>query len=93
MAKNIIGLLTGGGDAPALNAVIRGITCNGIRKGYRVFGFHSGWKGMLEKDYEELTRASVKDIHRNGGTILGSSRTNVYKQKNGPEIVKNNILQ
>ena len=91
MAKNIIGLLTGGGDAPALNAVIRGITYKGIEKGYKVFGFHSGWKGMLEKDYEELDIDRVKDIHREGGTILGSSRTNVYKIENGPEIVKKNI--
>ncbi len=86
-----IGLLTGGGDAPGLNAVIRGAAYPLIRKGYEVLGFHLGWKGMLEKDFEVLTIEKIADIHRFGGTILGSSRTNVYKKENGVEIVKKNF--
>jgi 6-phosphofructokinase 1 len=93
MADKIIGILTGGGDAPALNAVIRGITYKGIKSGFTIYGFHLGWKGMLEKDYEELTIEKVSDIHREGGTILGSSRTNVFKKERGPEIIEENIKE
>ncbi|MCK5223281.1 6-phosphofructokinase [Candidatus Calescamantes bacterium] len=83
-----IGILTGGGDAPGLNAVIRGVTYPLIQAGFEVIGFHLGWKGILEQDYEVLTLERVNDIHRQGGTILGSSRTNVYKRENGVELVK-----
>jgi len=86
-----IGLLTGGGDAPGLNAVTRAITVKAIKKGHEVIGFKQGWKGALEKDYEELTLEKVEDIHREGGTILGSSRTNVAKVKNGFDILKKNL--
>ncbi len=89
MAKRV-GILTGGGDAPGLNAVIRGITYPLIQNNYEVLGFHLGWKGVLENDYETLTIKKVFDIHRAGGTILGSSRTNVYKRENGVAIVKKN---
>lgn len=88
-----IGILTGGGDAPGLNAVIRGVTVRGIQEGYQVVGFRLGWKGMLEKDWEELTLERVQDLHRQGGTILGSSRTNVAKVKNGFEMVKANLAE
>ncbi|RKY57418.1 MAG: 6-phosphofructokinase, partial [Candidatus Latescibacterota bacterium] len=88
-----IGVLTGGGDAPGLNAVIRGVTVRGVQLGYQVLGFRLGWKGMLEKDYEELDLDKVADIHRQGGTILGSSRTNVAKVPNGFEIVKRNLQE
>jgi phosphofructokinase-like protein len=88
-----IGLLTGGGDAPGLNAVTRAITVKAIKKGHEVIGFKQGWKGALEKDYEELTLERVEDIHRQGGTILGSSRTNVAKVENGFEILKKNLAE
>ena len=88
-----IGVLTGGGDAPGLNAVIRAVTVKAIRKGHQVIGFTKGWKGALEKDCEDLTLERVDDIHRQGGTILGSSRTNVGKVKNGFEIVKRNLAE
>jgi len=86
-----IGILTGGGDAPGLNAVIRAVTVSAIDSGYEVLGFLRGWAGMLEKDYEILTKERVYDIHRQGGTILYSSRTNVAKVKDGFEIVKRNL--
>jgi len=89
--KRRIGMLTGGGDAPGLNAVIRAVTVKAVKEGFEVFGFRDGWAGMLKKDYKVLTLEDVEDIHRKGGTILGSSRTNVAKVENGFEIVKSNM--
>jgi len=86
-----IGILTGGGDAPGLNAVIRAVTVTAIDSGYEVLGFLRGWAGLLEKEYRVLTKEDVFDIHRQGGTILFSSRTNVEKVKNGFEIAKKNL--
>lgn len=88
-----IGILTGGGDAPGLNAVIRAVTVKGIKDGYEVIGFRYGWAGPMKKDYIPLTLADVEDIHRQGGTILGSSRTNPAKVENGLQIVKDNLEQ
>ena len=86
-----IGILTGGGDAPGLNAVIRAVTIKGIDSGYEVIGFEKGWRGLLDKKYRTLTGEEVEDIHMAGGTVLFSSRTNVAKIKNGIEIAKKNI--
>ena len=74
-----IGILTGGGDAPGLNAVIRAVTIIGIETGYEVVGFEAGWKGVLNKNCRVLTEEDVRDIHMQGGTILHSSRTNIAK--------------
>src|SRR5918998_2523167 len=83
-----IGLLTGGGDCPGLNPVIRGIVRKGIdHHGHEIFGFRKGWKGVLENDAIELTRENTSGILHKGGTILGTSRTNVYKTENGEERV------
>jgi 6-phosphofructokinase 1 len=83
-----IGLLTGGGDCPGLNPVIRGIVRKGIdHYGHEIFGFRKGWKGVLDNDAIELTRANTSGILHKGGTILGTSRTNVYKTENGEERV------
>jgi phosphofructokinase-like protein len=72
-----IGILTGGGDCPGLNAVIRGIVRRGIGLGQTSFvGFRHGWAGVLERDTVELTRESTAGILPRGGTILGTSRTN-----------------
>ena len=79
-----IGLLTGGGDCPGLNPVIRGIVRKGIEHhGHEIFGFRKGWKGVLENDAIELTRENTSGILHKGGTILGTSRTNVYKTEDG----------
>jgi ATP-dependent phosphofructokinase / diphosphate-dependent phosphofructokinase len=74
-----IGILTGGGDCPGLNAVIRGVVRGGARHGHEFFGFTHGWAGVLQGEGMELTPASTAGILPRGGTILGSSRTNPYK--------------
>ncbi len=83
-----IGLLTGGGDCPGLNAVIRGIVYKTIKQyGSEVVGFKYGWKGAVENITTELTLANTEDIVREGGTILKSSRTNPFKIEGGAEAV------
>ena len=69
-----IALLSGGGDCPGLNAVIRTITKTAISKyGYEVIGFVYGYRGLYHNNYVELTEESVEDIYKEGGTILYSS--------------------
>jgi phosphofructokinase-like protein len=83
-----IGLLTGGGDCPGLNAVIRAVVRQGVTAhGDEFVGFHDGWRGVLDDDAEPLTLESVQDILTRGGTILGSSRTNPGKRPDGPGAV------
>jgi ATP-dependent phosphofructokinase / diphosphate-dependent phosphofructokinase len=87
-----VGVLTGGGDAPGLNAVIRGIVRNGIdNHGDAILGFKDGWRGPLESDVEELTIESTRGILHRGGTILGSSRTNPFKSEDGAQRVIENL--
>jgi 6-phosphofructokinase 1 len=75
-----IGVLTGGGDCPGLNAAIRAIVRKGVdHYGHAVLGFRDGWRGVLENQTSELTLESTRGIIHRGGTILGSSRTNPYK--------------
>src|SRR3954468_21285510 len=84
-----IGVLTGGGDCPGLNAVIRAIVRKGINgHGHEFFGFRYGWAGVLSNDGIPLTLESTHGILHRGGTILGSSRTNVYKVEDGLNKVK-----
>jgi phosphofructokinase-like protein len=73
-----IGLLTGGGDCPGLNAVIRAVVRRALADGHSVLGFRHGWAGVLSDDADELTLASTAGILPRGGTILGTSRTNPY---------------
>ena len=74
------GILTGGGDCPGLNAVIRGVVRAGAgHYGHEIVGFRYGWAGVLEGDSVELTPQSTAGILHRGGTILGSSRTNPYR--------------
>ncbi|HDP69826.1 MAG TPA: 6-phosphofructokinase [Actinobacteria bacterium] len=89
-----VGILTGGGDCPGLNAVIRAITkiCVG-EYGYQVTGLHNGWRGLLEKDISSLDPEKVSDILNLGGTILGTSRTNPFKDEKGPERVLASIRE
>ena len=87
-----IGILTGGGDCPGLNGVIRGVVTKGIKEyGYEFVGFRDGWKGPLEALTMPLDLAIVKPILAKGGTILGSSRTNPFKIENGVERIKENL--
>ena len=79
-----IGVLTGGGDAPGLNAAIRGVARRAFQRGFQVTGIKNGWAGVLGAgDLEELTVGSVRGILPVGGTILGTSRTNPLKEKGG----------
>lgn len=89
--KKQIAVLTGGGDAPGLNAVIRGIVVNAKKHGYDVLGILDGWKGLIECSHcGVLDLDEVSDIHMLGGTILHTSRTNPYKVENGPaKVIKN----
>ena len=84
-----IGILTGGGDCPGLNAAIRGFVKRSI-DGYRheVFGIRNGWKGLVEGDVFQLTARDVGGIVSKGGTILGTSRVNPYKDEE--QLVKVN---
>ncbi len=82
-----IGILTGGGDAPGLNAVIRAVTVRATHGGHPVTGFLRGWKGLIENKSVELDREVVRDLHTEGGTILLSSRTNPDKVENGIERI------
>ncbi len=84
-----IGILTGGGDCPGLNAVIRAIVRKGTDQyGDHLLGFRDGWRGVLEDVADELTVDSTRGILPRGGTILGSSRTNVFKRENGVALVR-----
>ena len=84
-----IGVLTGGGDCPGLNAVIRGIVRKGINVHEHEFvGFRYGWAGVLKNEAVELTNATTRGILHRGGTILGSSRTNPYKVDGGVDQVR-----
>jgi ATP-dependent phosphofructokinase / diphosphate-dependent phosphofructokinase len=79
-----IGVLTGGGDCPGLNAVIRAVVRKGIDAyGHELIGFRDGWRGVLDDLAEPLTIESTRGILPRGGTILGSSRTNPYKREDG----------
>ncbi|HEY4830388.1 MAG TPA: 6-phosphofructokinase [Solirubrobacteraceae bacterium] len=87
-----IGMLTGGGDCPGLNAVIRAVVRKGIDAyGDQLIGFRDGWRGVLEPSFTELTIESTRGILPRGGTILGSSRTNPYKREDGVQRVRDTL--
>jgi ATP-dependent phosphofructokinase / diphosphate-dependent phosphofructokinase len=87
-----IGVLTGGGDCPGLNAVIRAVVRKGIDEfGDQIVGFRDGWRGVLEDVQDELTIESTRGILPRGGTILGSSRTNPSKREGGIELVRGTL--
>jgi ATP-dependent phosphofructokinase / diphosphate-dependent phosphofructokinase len=87
-----IGVLTGGGDCPGLNAAIRAIVRKGIdRYGHAIVGFRDGWRGPLENAHDELTIESTRGILPRGGTILGTSRTNPFKHEDGPRRIRENL--
>ena len=89
-----IGVLTGGGDCPGLNAVIRSVVRKGIDVyDYEILGFRDGWRGPLEGATMPLTVHEVRGILPRGGTILGSSRTNPFKIEGGVEKIKKNLAE
>jgi len=84
MAEKRVGVLTGGGDAPGLNPAIKGLVYRGSELGLRVVGLFDGWRSLLNPvpDVLPLDRETVRRWDRDGGTNLGSSRTNPFKQVN-----------
>lgn len=81
-----IGVLTSGGDCPGLNAVIRAVVRRGIKDyGDTIIGFHDSWRGVLEREYEELSILRLRGHLPRGGTILGTSRVQPYMFEGGPE--------
>lgn len=88
MAK--IGILTGGGDCPGLNPVIRAAVRKGLNEGYEFIGIKNGWKGLIENDTIPLNLGSISGILPKGGTILGTSRTNPYKKEGDLQKAKDN---
>lgn len=87
-----IGILTGGGDCPGLNAAIRAVTRHSIGTyGSTVIGIHGGWAGLIQGDTEPLSLYSVSGILNRGGTILGTSRTNPVKNRDDLERIKENV--
>lgn len=87
-----VGVLTGGGDCPGLNAVIRAVVRRGVKEyGFDFVGFRDGWRGPLERATSTLGVAEVRGILPRGGTILGSSRTNPFAEEDGPERIQQNL--
>src|SRR5215211_2717385 len=86
MAKRV-GVLTGGGDCPGLNAVIRAVTRRSLDRGYEVLGVRDGWRGLVDGRFQPLGPREISGILPRGGTILGTTRTNPYKSEGGVERV------
>ena len=98
MAKKRIGILTGGGDVPGLNSVIKSVVYRGAELGCEVIGIRRGWEGLTHVDLNDpgskahyilpLNRENTRTIDRSGGTFLHSSRTNPAKMKNLPPALQ-----
>jgi 6-phosphofructokinase 1 len=86
MSKQV-GVLTGGGDCPGLNAVIRAVTRRSLDRGYEVVGVREGWRGLVDGRLEALDYRTISGILPRGGTIIGTSRTNPFKIEEGVERV------
>jgi 6-phosphofructokinase 1 len=86
-----VGILSGGGDAPGINAVIRAVVRKGIQRyGYEIVGVRDGWRGLLEGKFLPLDLKAASGILPRGGSILGTSRTNPFKyEKGGEKILRN----
>src|SRR2546422_10939761 len=87
-----IGVLTGGGDCPGLNAVIRAVVHRAMKAhGWSVIGFRHGWRGLLQSEAEDLDLKTVSGILPRGGTILGTSRTNPYQEPDGEARIRREL--
>jgi phosphofructokinase-like protein len=91
MAVHRIGMLTGGGDAPGLNAVIRAVVRRALSEGVEVLGVRNGWLGLIEGDVEPLTSVSITGILPRGGTILGTSRVNPMRSPEDLQRLQANL--
>ncbi|MBD0317844.1 MAG: 6-phosphofructokinase [Thermoleophilia bacterium] len=90
MARRV-GLLTGGGDCPGLNAVIRAVARRSLERGYEVAGVREGWRGLVEGRLEPLGPREISGLLPRGGTILGTSRTNPFKSDGAVERLLANV--
>src|SRR5205814_10026657 len=90
-SRGTIGILTGGGDCPGLNAVIRAVVRRADMLGYRVVGIKNGWLGLVKDMMEPLSLLSVSGILPRGGTILGTSRTNPLKSEADMKKLRANL--
>src|SRR5512138_857376 len=98
MAKKSIGILTGGGDVPGLNSVIKSVVYRGAEYDHQVIGIRRGWEGLTHLNLDDpesksryilpLNRENTRTIDRTGGTMLHTSRTNPAKMKSIPEHLK-----
>jgi 6-phosphofructokinase 1 len=88
-----IGILTGGGDCPGLNNAIRAALRQANQLGHEVVGVRDGWAGLLDRDARPLTWADVEGTFNEGGTLLGTSRTNPYKSPDGAARVLRNFAE
>ena len=86
-----VGVLTGGGDCPGLNAVIRAVTRRSLDRGHDVVGIREGWRGLVEARFQPLGPREISGILPRGGTIIGTSRTNPYRTEGGVERVLENL--
>jgi 6-phosphofructokinase 1 len=87
MSLKTIGILTGGGDCPGLNPAIKAVTRKASIEGFKIMGIRDGWKGLMEGLFMELDEEKVRTIDRQGGTILGTTRTNPFKTPEGHQKV------
>jgi ATP-dependent phosphofructokinase / diphosphate-dependent phosphofructokinase len=90
MAKKV-GVLTGGGDCPGLNAVIRAVARRSLTRGHTIVGVREGWRGLVDGRFVELGPREISGLLPRGGTILGTTRTNPYKTDGGVEKVLENF--
>jgi len=86
-----VGVLTGGGDCPGLNAVIRAVARRSFTRGHEVVGIREGWRGLVDGKFEALGPREISGLLPRGGTILGTSRTNPFKVEGGTEAVLANF--
>ena len=83
-----LGILTGGGDCPGLNAAIRAIVRRADEDNIQVFGFANGWRGVIDQNAQQLTIQSTRGLLHRGGTILGTSRVDPYREEDGPDAIR-----
>jgi 6-phosphofructokinase 1 len=91
MAIKKVGLLTGGGDAPGMNACLRFLIKGLIDENYEVFGIYKGFKGIIEKNYQKLSKKDAGGIIQKGGTILGTSRYPDFVKKEVQKMAVKNL--
>src|ERR671935_2748697 len=82
-----VGVLTGGGDCPGLNAVIRGVARRSFSRGHGVVGVLEGWRGLVDRLFTPLGPREVSGLLPRGGTIIGTTRTNPFRLEGGEERV------